>query len=94
MAARSDSAGEIKKIVDLWAFEDGIRSESTAAYNPFQNGPAERTFRITQQGMRAKLEEAKLPIEFWNEVVEATNYGRNHIDLGPLKKSVKHQRVL
>ncbi|KAI1001926.1 hypothetical protein K3495_g6278 [Podosphaera aphanis] len=44
--------------------------------------------------MRAKLIEAKLPIEFWDEAVEATNYERNHIDLGPLTKSGKHQCVL
>ncbi|KAI0998988.1 hypothetical protein K3495_g9208 [Podosphaera aphanis] len=81
-------------ILGLWALEDGIRSESTAAYNSYQNGPAERNFRTTEECMRAKLEEAKLPIEFWDEAVEATNSERTHIDHGPLTKSGKHQCVL
>ncbi|KAI0993442.1 hypothetical protein K3495_g14742 [Podosphaera aphanis] len=94
MAVRSDNTGEIKKIVDFWTLKDGIRSESTAAYNSYQNGPAERTFPTTEECMRAKLEEAQLPIEIWDEAVEATNYERNHMDLGPLTKSGKYQCVL
>ncbi|KAI0990952.1 hypothetical protein K3495_g17235, partial [Podosphaera aphanis] len=93
-AVRSDNAGEIKSIVDNWAVTDGVKSESTAPYSSHQNGAAERTFRTTEECMRAKLEDAKMPIEFWDEAVEATVYERNHIDLGPPTKKGKRQCVL
>ncbi|KAI0999281.1 hypothetical protein K3495_g8917 [Podosphaera aphanis] len=90
-AVRSDNAGEIKSIVDNWAVTDGIKSESTASYSSHQNGAAERTFRTTEECKRAKLEDAKMLIEFWDEAVEATVYERNHIDLGPPTKKGKRQ---
>ena len=34
--------------------------------------------------MRAVLEEAKLPLEFWDEAVEADAYLRNRTDTGPV----------
>ena len=33
--------------------------------------------------MRAMLEEAQLPIEFWDEAAEADSYIRNRIGTGP-----------
>jgi hypothetical protein len=33
--------------------------------------------------MRAMLKDADLPIEFWDEAVEADTYMRNHTNTGP-----------
>ena len=33
--------------------------------------------------MRAMLEDAKLPLEFWDEAVEADAYVRNRLPTGP-----------
>lgn len=81
--ARSDNAGEIKKVVEEWKASRGTSSQSTAIYSSYQNGPAERGIQISENGVRALLKDAKLPVEFWCYAVMADAYLRNRLIHGP-----------
>ncbi|KAI1003944.1 hypothetical protein K3495_g4263 [Podosphaera aphanis] len=67
-AARSDNAPELKKTTD--------KDSSN------QNGVTERSIQTAENSMRAMLEDAKLPIEFWDEAMEADAYIRNRTPIG------------
>jgi hypothetical protein len=81
--ARSDNAPELLKASNDWRIEDGVQVQSTTIASSHQNGPAERTIQTVEYDMRAMLEEAQLPIEFWDEAAEADSYIRNRICTGP-----------
>jgi hypothetical protein len=72
--ARSDNAPELLKAIDNWRVEDGVQAQSTTIASSHQNGPAERTIQTVEYDMRAMLEDAQLPIEFWDEAAEADSY--------------------
>lgn len=82
--ARSDNAPELLKAINEWRIEDGVLAQSTTIASSHQNGPAERSIQTVEFDMRAMLEEAQLPIEFWDEAAEADSYMRNHTDTGPV----------
>jgi hypothetical protein len=82
--ARSDNAPELLKAIDDWRIEDGVLAQSTTIASSHQNGPAERSIQTVEADMRAMLEEAQLPIEFWDEAAEADSYMRNHTATGPV----------
>ncbi|KAI0991074.1 hypothetical protein K3495_g17113, partial [Podosphaera aphanis] len=82
-AVRSDNAPELKKTIDEWEREFGIQAEYTVIASSNQNGVAERSIQTAENSMRAMLEDAKLPIEFWDEAVEADAYIRNRTPIGP-----------
>ena len=82
-AARSDNAPELTKVMNLWEKEDGVEAQYTTVATSNQNGPAERSIQTAENAMRAMLEDSKLPIEFWDEAVEADAYVRNRLGTGP-----------
>ena len=88
-SARSDNAPELLKAIEDWRVEDGVQAQSTTIASSHQNGPAERTIQTIENDMRAMLEEAQLPIEFWDEAAEADSYMRNRTDVGPIIKGRK-----
>ncbi|KAI0999801.1 hypothetical protein K3495_g8396 [Podosphaera aphanis] len=61
-ACRSDNARQLRKILKEWETKYGITSQATSPYTSSQNGPAERAIQTTENGIRAMLEDAKLPI--------------------------------
>ena len=67
--------------------ESGIRSESTAAYSPQQNGVSERLNRTLAEAARSMLSHAGLTYSFWAEAVATTtyNYLRNRMVTTALK---------
>ena len=86
----------------------GIEPEYTIAYNSNQNGIAERGIRTTENQIRAMLQDACLPLEFWPEAADADLYVRNRVATGPvingeptspmqaftgIKPSIEHLRV-
>lgn len=83
-AARSDNAPELLLAIEGWRKQDGVRSEPTTIASSYQNGPAERNIRTAEENMRAMLKEARLPMEFWDEAVEADAYLRNRTQTGPV----------
>jgi hypothetical protein len=86
-AARSDNAPELKNVLDTWEKEDGIRADYTTTATSSQNGPAERSIQTAENAMRAMLDDAEMPMEFWDEAVEADAYIRNRLPTGPTIKS-------
>ncbi|KAI0996956.1 hypothetical protein K3495_g11228 [Podosphaera aphanis] len=107
-AVRSDNAPELKKLINQWERLDGIQVEYTVIASSNQNGAAERSIQTAENSMRAMLEDSKLPVEFWDEAVEADAYLRNRTPTGPIvngdctcpewaftgvKPSVNHIRV-
>ncbi|KAI0994773.1 hypothetical protein K3495_g13407, partial [Podosphaera aphanis] len=83
-AARSDNAPELLLTVEGWREQDGIEAQSTVVASSHQNGAAERNIRTAEADMRSMLKESNLPIEFWDEAVEADAYMRNRIATGPI----------
>ena len=83
-AARSDNAPELLQAIKGWTVAQGVDSQPTTAESSHQNGPAERNIGTAEADMRAMLEDARLPLEFWDEAVEADIYLRNRTDTGPI----------
>ena len=60
-----------------WLTERGINHETTAGYEPQQNGQVERLNRTLMEGTRALLEDTQLPAVLWGEAMRTVNYVRN-----------------
>ena len=84
-AARTDNAPELLKEIASWETTTGVQGEPTVIASSHQNGPAERNIRTAEADMRAMLKEAGLPMEFWDEAIEADTYVRNRTAVGPLR---------
>lgn len=63
----------VKSMLD----EQGIKHETSIAYNPQQNGRAERVNRTLLEKCRCMLTDAKLPKKFWAEAVSTAAYLSN-----------------
>ena len=81
-AIRIDNAAELKSLLKEWSNEYGLTHEPTVPCKSNQNGVAEKTIQRAEANARAMLIEAKLPIEFWDEAVEADAYLRNRLPRG------------
>ena len=69
-ALRDDKGGEyMSKEMDTWMKSHGILREHTTPATPQQNGVAERTNRIFDEGITCMLNEAKLPGSFWGDAL-------------------------
>jgi hypothetical protein len=82
-AAGTDNAPELLQQVEEWRVAQGVELQPTTIASSHQNGPAERNIQTAEANMRAMLKDAGLPIEFWDEAVEADTYMRNRTDTGP-----------
>lgn len=76
-AIRIDNAPEFVKL-GKGLERDGIRTETTVAYTPSQNGVAERLNRTLITKTRTLLSAAELPVKLWGEAVHTANYLRNN----------------
>jgi len=74
-----------KHIIDEWASSIGIIPQYTITYMSSQNGVAERSIQTTENGVRAIIKEAGLPIELWHKAAEADAYLRNRTACGPYR---------
>jgi transposase InsO family protein len=75
---RTDRGGEYlnNELKDFY-ISKGIVHQTTASYTPEHNGKAERLNRTLMKGVRAMLQDAKLPDNLWAEAVTTANYIRN-----------------
>jgi Reverse transcriptase (RNA-dependent DNA polymerase)/gag-polypeptide of LTR copia-type len=89
-SARSDNAPELVELLSDWQSVGGSNVEFTATYRSHQNGVAERSIQTAESDARAMLKDAGLPIEFWDEAVQADAYIRNRTGTGPL---INSQRI-
>ncbi|KAI1001824.1 hypothetical protein K3495_g6378 [Podosphaera aphanis] len=83
-SVRSDNAPELLKAIREWTEKSGVQLEPTTIASSHQNGVAERNIQTAEADMRAKLKDADLPLEFWDEAVEADAYMRNRLQTGPI----------
>ena len=65
--------------------ECGIRSESTAAYSPQQNGVSERLNRTLVEAARSMLSYSGLSYAYWAEAVATATYLRNRMVSAAIK---------
>ena len=72
--------------IDEWEATDGVQADYTTIATSNQNGPAERSIQTAENSMRAMLKAQELPLEFWDEAVEADAYIRNRQPTGPIIK--------
>jgi hypothetical protein len=93
ISIRIDNAAELKSLLTRWADEEGIHHEPTVAHQHNQNGPAERSIQTAEGDARAFLLDAGLPIEFWDEAVEAGTYSRNRSMCGPKRNGIRHTPI-
>ena len=83
-SARTDNAPELKQILEQLEREDGVQAQFTTIASSNQNGPVERSIQTAENTMRAMLKAQDLPLEFWDEAVEADAYVRNIQPTGPI----------
>jgi hypothetical protein len=81
---RTDNAPELIKLLQEWEQSSGVVPEYTIVATSNQNGIAERSIQTSEKTMRARIKDACLPIEFWDEAAETSAYSRNHIPIGPI----------
>jgi transposase InsO family protein len=75
---RSDNGGEYtSKDFDDYCVREGIRREMTVAYNPQQNGVAERKNRSIVGAARAMIHDQGLPLFLWAEACNTAVYLQN-----------------
>lgn len=74
-AIRSDDGGEFdNQQFDLFSKKEGIIQQKTIAYNPQQNGVAERYNRTIMERVRCMLIDANLDGKFWAEDANTAVY--------------------
>jgi hypothetical protein len=81
IAVRTDNAPELIQAIGEW--RSGMRSEVTTIALSHQNMVAEWYIRIAKANIRAKLKEAELLLEFWDQAVEYEVYIRNCTNIEP-----------
>jgi transposase InsO family protein len=75
---RSDNGGEYtSNDFDDYCVREGIRREMTVAYNPQQNGVAERKNRSIVGAARAMIHDQGLPLFLWAEACNTAVYLQN-----------------
>jgi hypothetical protein len=98
LATMTDNAPEILQTLKEWETNDGVRVGSTEPYTSAQNGPAERSIQYTENNVRAMLDDAELPVEFWCEAAQAQAYMRARMRRGPVvvedtQEGDKHYKI-
>lgn len=83
-AVRLDNAPELLSLVKDWVKKHGLTLQDTEPYTSHQNGIAERAIQTTEANVRAMLQDAQLPMQFWDEAAMADAYLRNRIASGPI----------
>lgn len=78
-AVRIDNATELLKETKHWRKKHAVHTQTTVPHTSHQNGIPERAIRDTEEGMRALITDAQLPMEFWDEAATAHNYIRNRL---------------
>lgn len=79
-ALRSDRGGEyLSQEFKDYLKQCGIRSKSTAAYSPQQNGVAEQLNRILVEAARSMMHQSGPSHSFWTEAVSTATYVRNRM---------------
>lgn len=77
-ALRDDKGGEyMSTAFEKFLSDNGILREHTTRATPHQNGVAERTNRILDEGVTTLLHDSKLPSSFWGAALSTFIYSLN-----------------
>ena len=88
-ALRADRGGEyMSEEFKQYLKECGIRSESTTAYSPQQNGVSERLNRTLVEAARSMISHAGLSKAYWAETVATATYLRNRMVSAAIKSGI------
>lgn len=83
---RCDNGGEyVSKDFKLFCDQKGIKIQYTVAYNPEQNGKAERLNRTIMEKARCLIFDAELGKELWGEAVRTSVYLINRTETRALE---------
>ncbi|KAJ2945209.1 hypothetical protein O0L34_g9278 [Tuta absoluta] len=86
---RSDNGREfVNGPMSTFLRENGIIHQTSVAYNPQQNGVAERVNRTIVEKARAMLHDAKLPKAYWGEAVNTAIHLKNLSPTQALKNKI------
>lgn len=94
VCTRTDNAPELLKELQGWKRKDGVTVQVTETHTSHQNGPAERSIQYTENNIRAMIDDAGLPAEFWCEAAEAQAYHRNRQCRGPVVEREENGKKL
>jgi hypothetical protein len=83
-APRSDNVPEVVQTIEGWRPSQGIQAQFMASASSYQNRSGKCIIGIVENSMSAMLNNAALPLEFWDEVVSADIYIRNRTNTGPI----------
>jgi transposase InsO family protein len=76
---RSDNGGEFtSNAMEAFLLSKGIQHQRTVRCSSFQNGVDERFNLTLLNGMRASHISSGIPLNLWNESMNAVTYTRNH----------------
>ena len=88
---RTDNGGEYIGLFDAYCKEQGIRHQFTPPKTPQLNGIAKRMNRTIVERVRCLLSHAKLPKNFWGEVLMTAVYLMNLLPCYPLQGDVPNR---
>jgi hypothetical protein len=83
-ALRSDNALGLVQKIEGWRTGQGTEAQFTTTTSSYQNGPDGRSIGTAKASMRAMLNDAGQPLEFWDEAVTTDIYLRNPTNTGPI----------
>nr|GFA27341.1 putative ribonuclease H-like domain-containing protein [Tanacetum cinerariifolium] len=87
---RCDNGGEFRnKEMNDFSSRKGIKREFNKARTPQQNRVAERRNMTLIEAARTMLDDAKLPVTFWAEVVNTACYVQNRVLGSLMQKGMK-----
>ena len=91
---RSDNGGEYasKKFQDEMT-KEGMKWEPTVAYNPHENGVAERINQILVNKVICILADSDLPQSLWPELIDTAAYLKNRSPTKHLKGKTPHEAL-
>ncbi|CAK9818809.1 Retrovirus-related Pol polyprotein from transposon TNT 1-94 [Anthophora quadrimaculata] len=91
---QSDNGKEyVNSRFDRFLKDNGIKRRLSVAYNPQQNGVAERKNRTIVETARCLIAQSGLPRSFWAEAVSTANYIRNRCPSRVLAGKSPYERL-
>ena len=92
---RSDNGGQhYSKAFQDYLKEHGIQHQTTAPYNPEQNGTAEHMNRTLLECAHSMMYHANIPKEFWAEAVSTATYTQNRSPTKSLNNTTPFECLL
>ena len=90
---RDDKGGEyMSRGFEAFCIEHGIQRQHTVRNHPQQNGVAERSNRMMEEGVVSMLYESGMPTAFWGEALATFIHTSNRLFTSALPDSTPQDR--